>query len=285
MKRTHVAEDDNVFIKKEDPTKDEIMNLNVGGVIIKTSLYTLTSIYPDSVLARVFGNDKIPLDDNGYYFIDTDGKLFSHILQYIRRKISFNIIPVDITKEVWYKELDYWGLKYEIDTDNNKPDYLKEYYGLNTKTKTTTTPTTTPTPISIPAPTPENKYTTTLKTQIQNHISIREDRLNKTMLYLLETTGTNNKIQNGITDLYIHIPFDGYKTTWGESLIDYILHSRSYFESFFSRDKAQTNGMIYIYRIDYASQAKTRAVEYIFDSKTYNTVDTKTLCISMSIRL
>ena len=64
------------------------MSLNVGGVRYTTSLPTLTK-YPDSFFGRMFtcdGDGLIPSekDENGAYFIDRDGQLFRHILNFLR---------------------------------------------------------------------------------------------------------------------------------------------------------------------------------------------------------
>lgn len=58
--------------------------LNVGGVHFTTSATTLTA-EPDSMLAAMFsGRYELERDQDGRAFIDRDGELFKHVLQYLR---------------------------------------------------------------------------------------------------------------------------------------------------------------------------------------------------------
>jgi hypothetical protein len=63
---------------------DDILHLNVGGVHYTTTRATLCR-YPNSMLGAMF-NGSMPTtkDTDGYYFIDRDGTLFIHILNYLR---------------------------------------------------------------------------------------------------------------------------------------------------------------------------------------------------------
>ncbi|KAJ0183928.1 hypothetical protein K1T71_000351 [Dendrolimus kikuchii] len=63
------------------------VHIDVGGTIYTSSLETLTT-YPDSKLAQMFnGNIPIVLDTlKQHYFIDRDGKMFQHILNFLRNK-------------------------------------------------------------------------------------------------------------------------------------------------------------------------------------------------------
>ena len=58
--------------------------LDVGGVRYSTTYATLT-LYPDSMLGRMFGGG-LPLKINrdGAVFIDRNGVLFEHILDFLR---------------------------------------------------------------------------------------------------------------------------------------------------------------------------------------------------------
>ena len=61
-----------------------IVNLNVGGRHLTTSLSTLTK-EPGSLLEAMFkGERPISIDQDGRYFIDADPDAFSHILNYLR---------------------------------------------------------------------------------------------------------------------------------------------------------------------------------------------------------
>ncbi|KAI8505298.1 hypothetical protein Bbelb_174070 [Branchiostoma belcheri] len=61
-----------------------IVTLNVGGHIYTTARSTLTR-YPDSMLGAMFGGDLETLrDDQGRYFIDRNGRMFEHVLNFLR---------------------------------------------------------------------------------------------------------------------------------------------------------------------------------------------------------
>ena len=55
------------------------IQLNVGGVMLETTLYTVTK-YPDSALARMF----LSHSEGGVYNIDCDPDCFRVILQWLR---------------------------------------------------------------------------------------------------------------------------------------------------------------------------------------------------------
>lgn len=61
------------------------VHIDVGGTIYTSSLETLTK-YPDSKLAKLFnGSIPIVLDSlKQHYFIDRDGGMFRHILNFMR---------------------------------------------------------------------------------------------------------------------------------------------------------------------------------------------------------
>ncbi|XP_076333433.1 BTB/POZ domain-containing protein kctd15-like [Tachypleus tridentatus] len=70
------------------------VHIDVGGDIYTSSLQTLTK-HPDSRLARMFnGSIPIVLDTlKQHYFIDRDGKMFRHILNFLRTNVL--TIPED----------------------------------------------------------------------------------------------------------------------------------------------------------------------------------------------
>jgi len=88
---------------------DQIINLNIGGVIFSTLRSTLLS-YPNSMLNIMFSG-KFPslLDSNGNYFIDRNGKLFEGILYFFRTK-KF-VATNKEEKEKIREEADYFGHK------------------------------------------------------------------------------------------------------------------------------------------------------------------------------
>lgn len=62
----------------------DLVSLNVGGEIYTTTLDTLTRCR-DSMLGAMFtGQIPVVKDDRGNVFIDRDGKVFRHILNFLR---------------------------------------------------------------------------------------------------------------------------------------------------------------------------------------------------------
>ncbi len=58
--------------------------MNVGGVRYQTSTKTILK-YPDSYFAQIYeGRAVVPLDRDGYLFIDRSGVVFRYILEYMR---------------------------------------------------------------------------------------------------------------------------------------------------------------------------------------------------------
>eukprot|EP01133_Synstelium_polycarpum_P004017 gene4017-4652_t len=101
------------------------IKLDVGGRHFATTLATLTK-YPDSMLAAMFSSRfELPRDEDGRIFIDRDGKLFAHILAYLRDGPLWTPpVAIDMKKRL---EIEF------------------AYYGLEpVRTPTTISPTTTP---------------------------------------------------------------------------------------------------------------------------------------------
>lgn len=79
------------------------VHIDVGGTIYTSSLETLTK-YPDSRLAKLFnGTIPIVLDSlKQHYFIDRDGDMFRHILNFMRNSkllIPENFADIDLLLE------------------------------------------------------------------------------------------------------------------------------------------------------------------------------------------
>ena len=88
------------------------IKLNVGGTKLETTLSTLTR-YPDSMLGTMFSGREgieVPVDDDGYVFIDRDGTHFRAILNFLRSgKITF---PKDKQEcELLKEEMRYYMLE------------------------------------------------------------------------------------------------------------------------------------------------------------------------------
>ena len=62
----------------------DIVGLNVGGSVYRTTVATLTR-YPRSMLGAMFSDDMPKTtDQDGNYFIDRDGSLFQYVLNFLR---------------------------------------------------------------------------------------------------------------------------------------------------------------------------------------------------------
>ncbi|XP_017300496.1 uncharacterized protein LOC103511486 [Diaphorina citri] len=89
------------------------VHIDVGGTIYTSSLETLTK-YPDSRLAKLFnGSIPIVLDSlKQHYFIDRDGGMFRHILNFMRN--SRLLIPDDFTDvDLLLEEAKYFDIARE----------------------------------------------------------------------------------------------------------------------------------------------------------------------------
>lgn len=91
-----------------------IVTLNVGGVLYTTTAFTLQK-YQDSMLGTLVSG-KIPtmLDAQGNMFIDRDGHIFRHILNFLRA--SALCLPSDFTElDLLYAEADFYQIKPLVD--------------------------------------------------------------------------------------------------------------------------------------------------------------------------
>ncbi len=88
----------------------EIVELNVGGSLYTTTRTTLTSC-PNSMLARMLdGPIPVACDQQGRVFIDRDGLLFRHILNFLRNKQLS--LPDSFTDYVQlHSEADFYGIE------------------------------------------------------------------------------------------------------------------------------------------------------------------------------
>ena len=87
------------------------VKVNVGGTRYETTLSTLQK-YPDSMLGAMFsGRHELHVDDNGYSFIDRDGKYFGDVLNYLRdgEDVILSVRNVVDLKMINF-ELNYYGL-------------------------------------------------------------------------------------------------------------------------------------------------------------------------------
>jgi hypothetical protein len=88
----------------------DTIKLNVGGVLYQTTKDTLTKDSNSTLSSMFSGRHPLQQDENGYYFIDRDGKLFEYILKFLRDdKIYLKNIP-DVTLECILDEANYYCL-------------------------------------------------------------------------------------------------------------------------------------------------------------------------------
>jgi len=88
-----------------------IVNLNVGGVRVTTSLTTLNR-FPDSMIGCMFsGRHTLPQGEDGYFFIDRDGTHFRHVLNFLRSPEGYKVSGLtDAEKEELRRECEYYGI-------------------------------------------------------------------------------------------------------------------------------------------------------------------------------
>jgi hypothetical protein len=89
---------------------NEIVRLNVGGEIFTTTRATLLR-YPDSMLGAMFsGSLATGVDENGCYFIDRDGSIFRHVLNFLR--CGRLVVPADFQQfDLLAAEADFYQLE------------------------------------------------------------------------------------------------------------------------------------------------------------------------------
>jgi len=91
----------------------ELIKLDVGGYRYKTTLATLQS-RRGSMLERMFGGTELSpslLDEDGFYFIDRNGRIFEYILDFLR---GFQYPPSTLPEsdiELLQTEADFYGLE------------------------------------------------------------------------------------------------------------------------------------------------------------------------------
>ncbi|XP_038052323.1 BTB/POZ domain-containing protein KCTD6-like [Patiria miniata] len=90
---------------------DEIVHLNVGGCTMYTTKRSTLIRYKNSLLFKKFqllrfNNDKV----NGAYFIDGDGSIFRHVLNFLRR--GRLTLPEDFKEwELLASEADFYQIE------------------------------------------------------------------------------------------------------------------------------------------------------------------------------
>eukprot|EP00088_Acartia_fossae_P010274 TRINITY_DN15108_c0_g1_i4.p1 TRINITY_DN15108_c0_g1~~TRINITY_DN15108_c0_g1_i4.p1 ORF type:complete len:107 (-),score=16.31 TRINITY_DN15108_c0_g1_i4:224-544(-) len=93
---------------------NDVITLNVGGVMLTTKRETLTK-YPESKLAKMFDAESpvlssLPMQKDGSFFIDRDPETFKIILNYLRSG-RLNSQISKMVREDLKIEAQYFGLK------------------------------------------------------------------------------------------------------------------------------------------------------------------------------
>ncbi|XP_046337859.2 BTB/POZ domain-containing protein KCTD7-like [Haliotis rufescens] len=111
----HISPRDNVVKLGQFPP---IISLNVGGMVYQTRLSTLLK-YSDSMLAAMFsGRHKVDQDKDGHYFLDTNGAVFGHILEYLR----YGTVPPSDLSTAVYRDAEYYGLHSMVEKLQLRPE-------------------------------------------------------------------------------------------------------------------------------------------------------------------
>ncbi|XP_071798810.1 uncharacterized protein [Asterias amurensis] len=91
------------------------VTLNVGGSVYTTTVATLMTRYPNSMLGSMFGGIiRTHRDNNGHYIIDRDGPIFRHVLNFLRGPEL--CLPLDFKEwDLLSAEAEFFQLKELID--------------------------------------------------------------------------------------------------------------------------------------------------------------------------
>ena len=98
---------DEVIIDKDRFGSYSRVKLNVGGTHFEISR-SLTNQYPGSMLHRLVSETWHTSDHDNTIFIDRDGDIFQHILNYMR--YGSIELPPSVPKSMFQRELDYYQL-------------------------------------------------------------------------------------------------------------------------------------------------------------------------------
>jgi hypothetical protein len=110
---------------------EPIVKLDVGGVRVTTSLTTLRR-FPDTMMGCMFsGRHTLAKGEDGYFFIDRDGKHFHHILTFLRSPESYEMELEGVQARELRRECEYYCLD-ELMFHRGTEKTLK-YYDLNSR--------------------------------------------------------------------------------------------------------------------------------------------------------
>lgn len=100
-------------MKRAREEDNAVVSIDAGGTLFRTTRQTLLNsagFFPHSTLAELLGAEPPNGGAGGAYFVDTDAKLFRHVLQLLRRPTLTSEAPPGVAPQAWAAELDYWGL-------------------------------------------------------------------------------------------------------------------------------------------------------------------------------
>lgn len=111
--------------KKLRINKDEIIDLNIGGTCLISTLRTTLVKYPDTPLGKMFSGKYKLHKHNGRVFLDRDGETFLRLLQYLRNGTipKFESEP---EKNAFMEELDFWQIPHD-----NLPSQMKSPFSFD----------------------------------------------------------------------------------------------------------------------------------------------------------
>lgn len=243
-----------------DTLDDSIVYINAGGIRVTVLKDTLTKAYPESLLAMMFNErhvDTLKRDNEGCFFIDTDGVLFGHIIHYIRRSIPFGIVPLNVHPEIWSREVDYWGLVSkgeEIPSEKDSALYCEA----------------------------------SIDQILSKKVDETKERIDETLKILLSLTNAYDQINKGKDTISLYIPVtNDYLLPWGVNIFTYLSHNHSTMISLYptyTHDKSKEKSFG-LYNFSALSKAKSYRKDYIFNNKQYNTVDHSTYELRLKLHV
>lgn len=226
----------------------QIVTIDAGGTLFKTTRVTLQNAsrhFPHSVLAQLLTEER---EDN-CYFVDTDPKLFRHILQLLRRPSLGGETPQGVNADVWHTELDYWGLSECVLGEEERS--------------------------SQAAARTFNRHWTALE-QLGDEIrtQIRENEVSAVRT-LLDQSGYS-AARDKVRDVTLNVPIGKYAMECGSDLGHFLYTNASTLVPLFKRVLGQTTSI----EIRKACHVK-HFNDYEFGGHAYSTKDTPTLIISI----
>lgn len=228
-------------MKRRNLTSEEkLINVNVRGVKMWILQSCIQENVPDSVIAQIISGrvlSETSCDGDGAIYIDSEPYLFGYIIHYIQRRIEFDIVPQMITKEVWFRELRYFGLIDEKKESIKKELVLSEFDESMIKKKRTAI-----------------------------------ERIESIILLLPKLCPNTGLIENGIRFLEYYIPENIYKTTWNQDLFTYLIEGKYWIELFLKKKNYFT-----AVEITKIKSTAAKPTLYVFNEISYSSATDNTI--------